>query len=112
MGNGTNANPDETFMIAASYCVFKCGKNCFTMRIGPLKLIWVWLLWNDAQVAQYQSFCENRGAVSSWKKPGYDHIPRFSVPECDPAHQRKGIWSPIRRSAACPQEFRLRPIEI
>src|SRR6202051_3352692 len=39
MGNGTNANPDETFMIAASDFVFKCGKNCFTMRIGPLKLI-------------------------------------------------------------------------
>src|SRR5258708_33493057 len=39
MGNGTNANPDETFMIAAFDFVFKCGKNCFTMRIGPLKLI-------------------------------------------------------------------------
>src|SRR6202049_1560204 len=26
-------------MIAASDFVFKCGKNCFTMRIGPLKLI-------------------------------------------------------------------------
>jgi hypothetical protein len=26
-------------MIAASDCVFKCGKNVFTMRIGPLKLI-------------------------------------------------------------------------
>src|SRR5260370_26349027 len=39
MGNGTNANPDETFMIAASDFVFKCGKNCFTMRIDPLKLI-------------------------------------------------------------------------
>src|SRR6202162_1910419 len=39
MGNGTNAKLDETFMIAASDFVFKCGKNCFTMRIGPLKLI-------------------------------------------------------------------------
>src|SRR5580693_371579 len=27
MGNGTNANPDETLMIAASDFVFKCGKN-------------------------------------------------------------------------------------
>src|SRR5256885_5948465 len=36
MGNGTNANPDETFMIAASDFVFKCGKNCFTMRVSRL----------------------------------------------------------------------------
>src|SRR5205807_8570133 len=27
MGKGTNANPDETFMIAAFDFVFKCGKN-------------------------------------------------------------------------------------
>src|SRR3989442_8731513 len=39
MGNGTNANPDDTFMTAASECVFKCGKHCFTIRIGPPKLI-------------------------------------------------------------------------
>jgi hypothetical protein len=32
-GNGqwNKCNPDETFMIAASDFVFKCGKNCFTM---------------------------------------------------------------------------------
>jgi len=39
MGNGTNANPDETFMIAASDLFSNAAKNCFTMRIGPLKLI-------------------------------------------------------------------------
>src|SRR6266700_1042729 len=30
MGKGTNAKLDETFMIAASDFVFKCGKNRFT----------------------------------------------------------------------------------
>jgi len=38
-GQWNKCHPDETFMIAASDFVFKCGKNCFTMRIGPLKLI-------------------------------------------------------------------------
>src|SRR5713101_5615286 len=55
MGNGTKANPDETFMIAASDFVFKCGKNCFTMRIGPLKLISIF----SSDVFEASSFVVN-----------------------------------------------------
>jgi hypothetical protein len=50
-GNGqwNKCNPDETFKIAASDFVFKCGKNCFTMRIGLLKLISISRVMSTAQ---------------------------------------------------------------
>ena len=72
----------------------------------------MWLLWNHAEVSHYPLLGEKRGVYGSWKKPGYDHIPGFTIRECLPfGVSVKGSPAPVLRFRECTR-VHSRPITI
>ena len=54
-----------------------CKPSFQTANLKP-HMIRVWLLYDDAQLAQIQSLRWKRGCDEAGKKPGYENIPGFS----------------------------------
>ena len=53
---------------------------------------WVWLLWNDAQLAQFQSLRQEHSIAGVPKKPGYEDISGFRSQSSVGAHHENAIF--------------------